>query len=460
MTACATCVRRSVDCDAARPRCAPCKRSHIKCSYDNCTPVFEFRDETDQVKASVRRRKRQKTEDEPDNDDTAPKPTADQVRDAESQDLGTVHHDDLLLFPEHVIMDFDLSQMPWLDDEVEGYLDTNFTSFQQDKLPFDQDGDARHTFAQEASRIPVQSPHPDNDRIRDSAVDAPSTVSVTSAGSVSDHVLAQHYTQTLASRYSSKDRGWNYYTYFYTRFSTSNSHVLSAFFAWSSAHLYCNGALNSPANAQAHHERSVASMESLYQMNISEAHIESHSALVNQEDLDAVAISLYFLASTDLLLSECRQLRDMLSFMAKLLQAHPSRARGTFFAKMLTWMCFLDARASAFGVMECKVIGGIGGETGLLDTVNSTQNLLHKEYNLLYPEKEHQRDSAHTPLLQLTNRLVALFGLVSNVFRGVPNAPNQHNVQHSLFQAQEVRTLSINKLKKASVLICTRRWKP
>jgi len=29
----------------------------------------------------------------------------------------------------------------------------------------------------------------------------------------SDHLLAQHYTRNLTALYSSKDRGWNYYTY-------------------------------------------------------------------------------------------------------------------------------------------------------------------------------------------------------------------------------------------------------
>jgi hypothetical protein len=45
--ACSTCLRRNRPCDELRPRCSQCKRSHLKCTFDDPLQSVTFRNEYD-----------------------------------------------------------------------------------------------------------------------------------------------------------------------------------------------------------------------------------------------------------------------------------------------------------------------------------------------------------------------------------------------------------------------------
>ncbi|KAH8682581.1 hypothetical protein BX600DRAFT_374941 [Xylariales sp. PMI_506] len=267
------------------------------------------------------------------------------------------------------------------------------------------------------SSVPVLSPQPGHSlsptdlRAGLLASEGSIPASPSAASTISDHVLAQHYTRSLTGRYSSKDPGWNYYMHFYTRFSTTHTFVLSSLYAWTSVHLYCTGNLSSRANALTHYQKAISEIRNAYGLELLAEDIQYQAQMVvsgvGKEDLDAIAVAMYFLASTDLMLSRAINLRWILQFEAGLIRARMPTSFETLFSQIATWFCFLDSRASAFGATESQVIVAIGGEAGLLEAMDRSRYLLQREYNLLYPPKEQQRDRAHTPLLKLTNRLRA-----------------------------------------------------
>ncbi|KAL6809671.1 major facilitator superfamily domain-containing protein [Trichoderma sp. SZMC 28015] len=240
-----------------------------------------------------------------------------------------------------------------------------------------------------------------------------------SLSTISDHVLAQHYTQSLTSKYSSKEQGWNNHTYFFNRFNSSHSFVVSSLYAWTAAHLFCSGRLQSEASAMEHYNKSLVGIRDQLGIHLLEEN-ETESAsqtwlrlLARDDDLDAVAVTLYFLAWTDLLLSRRASLRRTLSLEATLLDLIGHDQSHTLFVRMAVWFCFLDARAALFGQGNDRVIQSMGDDSGLKRAVEASYDFLQNEYSLLYPEEERRRDEAHKPLYVATCRLVALLGKLS-----------------------------------------------
>ncbi|KAL5586043.1 hypothetical protein FOBRF1_015913 [Fusarium oxysporum] len=233
------------------------------------------------------------------------------------------------------------------------------------------------------------------------------SLSSSSPQTVSDRVLAQHYTQSLASKYSSKGQTWNNHTYFFNRFNSSHSFVISALYAWTAAHLHCNGTLGSETSALEHYEKSLAALGDQLDIHLGVGSAERELSqtwpqlITRDDDLDAVSVTLYFLAWTDLLLLRRAYLKRMLSLEACLLG---SRGRGdqsqSVYGRMAVWFCFLDARAALFSQGDDRIIQCLGNDLGLMFAVDRSYNFLQQEYTLLYPNEERRWDEAHRPLAQ------------------------------------------------------------
>ncbi|EXL99484.1 hypothetical protein NOF04DRAFT_5078 [Fusarium oxysporum II5] len=246
------------------------------------------------------------------------------------------------------------------------------------------------------------------------------SLSSSSPQTVSDRVLAQHYTQNLASKYSSKGQTWNNHTYFFNRFNSSHSFVISALYAWTAAHLYCNGTLGSESSALEHYEKSLVALGDQLGIQLGIGVVDEELSqtwpqlITRDDDLDAISVTLYFLAWTDLLLSRRASLKRMLSLEACLLESrgHGDQSQSVY-GRMAVWFCFLDARASLFSQDNDRIIQCLGNDLGLMFAVDKSYNFLQQEYTLLYPNEERRWDEAHRPLYVATCRLVALLGMIS-----------------------------------------------
>ncbi|KAI1064180.1 hypothetical protein LB506_007949 [Fusarium annulatum] len=231
------------------------------------------------------------------------------------------------------------------------------------------------------------------------------SLSSSSPQTVSERVLAQHYTQNLASKYSSKGQTWNNHTYFFNRFNSSHSFVISALYAWTAAHLHCNGTLDSESSALEHYEKSLAALGDQLGIHFGIGAMDQEldqtwpQRIIRDDDLDAVSVMLYFLAWTDLLLSRRASLKRMLSLEACLLESrgHGDQSQSVY-GRMAVWFCFLDARASLFSRGDDRIIQSLGNDLGLMFAVDKSYNFLQEEYTLLYPKEERRWDEAHRPL--------------------------------------------------------------
>ncbi|KAF5605102.1 hypothetical protein FPANT_1279 [Fusarium pseudoanthophilum] len=285
----------------------------------------------------------------------------------------------------------DATAMPWMDGIFDSYPDQQW-DLSPDAAAF---SNATGQNWMPHTESPAQTP------VGFSA----GSLSSSSPQTVSDRVLAQHYTQNLASKYSSKGQTWNNHTYFFNRFNSSHSFVISALYAWTAAHLHCNGTLSSEANALEHYDKSLVALGDQLGVQLGiEGVVEElgqtwPQLITRDDDLDAVSVTLYFLAWTDLLLSRRASLRRMLSFEACLLESrgHGDQSQSVY-GRMAVWFCFLDARASLFSQGDDRIIQCLGNDLGLMLAVDRSYNFLQQEYTLLYPNEERRWDEAHRPL--------------------------------------------------------------
>ena len=286
---------------------------------------------------------------------------------------------------------------------------------------------------------------------------------------IPDHLLAQHYTRNLTALYSSKDRGWNYYTYFYNRFSNTHTFVLSALYSWTSAHLFFSETLKSLDHALKYYERCLNQISLCHNIGVTsspdgslEINGFSQDVQLSGDELDAIFISLYFLASTDLLAARPRELRKLLRVTTALIELQKSRdQRDGLSFEICNWFCFLDARASAFGMGSSSMITVLGGEEGLVKATKISRGFLRNEYKMLYPADMIQRDEAHMPLNELVLRLIAIFGEISRHFNDA-DADIIKGIRVSLDNVREVWTVitaRVQFLKYLSILMSGRLYK-
>ncbi|KAF5560441.1 DAL5-Allantoate ureidosuccinate permease [Fusarium phyllophilum] len=346
-----------------------------------------FRDETEQIRTHSRRRgKRKSTPKEPSCTEMSPQTqTTFSIAETDATDS----------FEPSSLAMLDATAMPWMDGIFDSYPDQQW-DLSPEVAVFSNETDQTWIAFTES---PGQTPADFN----------AGSLSFSSPQTVSDRVLAQHYTQNLASKYSSKGQTWNNHTYFFNRFNSSHSFVISSLYAWTAAHLHCNGTLGSQTSALEHYEKSLAALEDQLgiQLGIGAAGEELRQTwpqlITRDDDLDAVSVTLYFLAWTDLLLSRKASLKRMLSLEACLLESrgHGDQSQSVY-GRMAVWFCFLDARASLFSQGDDRIIQCLGNDLGLMFAVDKSYNFLQQEYTLLYPNEERRWDEAHRPLSDRT----------------------------------------------------------
>ncbi|KAI7759721.1 hypothetical protein LZL87_009044 [Fusarium oxysporum] len=378
--------RRKLSCDQLKPRCSPCRRSHLKCAYEPTShAVFEFRDETEQIRTHSRRRGKRKS--------TPRQSSFTEVSPQTQMTFSAVETDvPDSLEPSSLAM-LDATAMPWMDGIFESYPDQQW----------DLSPDSAVLYNGAAQLWLPQTDSPGQISTDFNA----GSLSSSSPQTVSDRVLAQHYTQNLASKYSSKGQTWNNHTYFFNRFNSSHSFVISALYAWTAAHLYCNGTLGSESSALEHYEKSLVALGDQLGIQLGIEGVDEELSqtwpqlITRDDDMDAISVTLYFLAWTDLLLSRRASLKLMLSLEACLLESrgHGDQSQSVY-GRMAVWFCFLDARASLFSQGDDRIIQCLGNDLGLMFAVDKSYNFLQQEYTLLYPNEERRWDEAHRPLAQ------------------------------------------------------------
>ncbi|KAF5707433.1 hypothetical protein FMUND_11104 [Fusarium mundagurra] len=340
-------------------------------------------DETEQIKTHSRRRgKRKSTPMQSSHTEMSPQDQA-TFSVAEMDASGSFEPSSLAML--------DATAMPWMDGIFDSYPDQQW-DLSPDVAVFSNRTDQTWIpYTDSPGRTPA-------DFIAGS-------LSSSSPQTVSDRVLAQHYTQNLASKYSSKGQTWNNHTYFFNRFNSTHSFVISALYAWTAAHLYCNTTLGSESSALEHYEKSLTALGDQLGIHLGLKGLDEELSqtwpqlITRDDDLDAVSVTLYFLAWTDLLLSRRASLRRMLSLEACLLESrgHGDQSQSVY-GRMAVWFCFLDARASLFSQGDHRIIQCLGNDLGLMFAVDKSYNFLQQEYTLLYPNEERRWDEAHRPL--------------------------------------------------------------
>lgn len=336
------------------------------------------------------------------------------------------------------------SFMPWVDDLYEYFPDT-FESLQfwqgvtESAIPLpgaSLDGDtgtAVEPFAKINGDVTATSStvNDENEQLEE----------------IPDHFLAQHYTRNLTGRYSSKDRGWNYYNHFYSRFTNSHAFVLYALYSWTAVHLFYAGTLKSLDNAWKHYEKCLEQIKAVHRVDLkslatsdpSNADQTNQLQTLSADDIDAIGVSLYFLASSNLLASRRQELEDVIRIMTVLLSIDmPCRRQNGLFLTVSTWFCSLDARMSAFGRPTSCFLDAIGGVNGLISIIDNTRDFLKQEYKMLYPTAETKRDEAHKPLLDLMLRLVANFVEISRFSKDLDNLSAVGDIRQALDGIKQV----------------------
>ncbi|KAM5357468.1 hypothetical protein ACJZ2D_016234 [Fusarium nematophilum] len=209
-----------------------------------------------------------------------------------------------------------------------------------------------------------------------------------------------------------------------------------------------------------HYDKSLAGLGDqlgvrLLAEEVSEEAIQTWPQLVaRDDDLDAISVTLHFLAWTDLLLSRRASLKRMLSLEASLLESrgHHDQSQSVY-ARMAVWFCFLDARVALFSQGDDRIIQCLGDDLGLMRVVDKSYDFLQKEYTLLYPNEERRWDEAHRPLYVATCRLVALLGMVSRGDRDKPDGSLETIVRASLCEIkQDLAIISEEKAAENKVL--------
>ncbi|KAH7160523.1 hypothetical protein B0J13DRAFT_494178 [Dactylonectria estremocensis] len=393
-------MRRKLDCDELKPRCSPCRRSHVKCIYETTShAVFEFRDETEQIKnQSGRREKKRKASMDMD----MPQPPS--PLQLSPQEGIQSRQDDSQMLRSSSLSLLDTATMPWMDGVFDSYLEQQWDLTPDPAILWNASANTMilndlpdQTLTLDASSAPILT------EFRIPTLDQQSPSS-NSPSAVSDRVLAQHYTQSLTSKYSSKEQGWNNHTYFFNRFNPSHPFVISSLYAWTAAHLFCNGTIESEASAMEHYDKSLAwlgdqlGVDVLSTKATEEVDQAWFAPLIHEDDLDAVSVALYFLAWTDLMLSRRVALSRMLSLEALLLERRGHDLSHSVYVRMAVWFCFLDARAVLFRQGNDRIIQAMGDDSGLIRAVEKSHDFLQMEYSLLYPKEERRWDEAHMPL--------------------------------------------------------------
>ncbi|KAJ5989658.1 hypothetical protein N7481_004868 [Penicillium waksmanii] len=330
----------------------------------------------------------------------------------------------LLSLDESLFADFlsswddELPELPGLDDQI-----WNF--------PFE--------LPQSDAQLSSPSPDRSSDHTEKTAPpSAPEQGSFTDSGSarpnkrprtegIPTHLLAQHYSRALAGRFSFKRPDWTFYTYFYHRFARSHPIALSAILAWTSANLFFVGQATSLHDAISHYDDSISLISKKYGISLPDCKswrdMVGHSRNLSSQsddDRDALFVACFFLALLDLALARSGPLLITIRFIASLLQSPEFKERMTGVqARVLSWFCILDGKASAFQPGEGAILQAIGSEEEIVELVRVSSTTLQDAYSITYPEEERKSDERQHPLLELMLRLSFLLHIITSV-KGKP----------------------------------------
>ncbi|KAM5357467.1 hypothetical protein ACJZ2D_016233 [Fusarium nematophilum] len=200
MAPCNTCARRKLCCDLLKPRCSPCRRSHLKCVYDPSPhAVFEFRDETEHIKTNSGRHVKRKTTLA--GKSTPRQPSRRQLSPQAETRSPIDDPDPSSPLEGSSLAMLDTAAMPWMDGIFDSYPDQQWDLTPDSAVLWNAAAQTWGPYADSPGQVSAEFHVPNSGRLCSSS---PQTVS--------DRVLAQHYTQNLASKYSSKGQSWNNHT--------------------------------------------------------------------------------------------------------------------------------------------------------------------------------------------------------------------------------------------------------
>lgn len=364
--ACLTCLRRNKECDDRRPRCSPCKISHLRCAYYRPPGVFTFCTE---YSGSVRQRGGRRSRERP----ILPV----QLKEATWQNVSSRFVVDI--DPEydpglpHSISRDSVASQPFetMGQETQQQLigpdglQGNYHSFRYDDFyqEFNLEGTPYLDFS--FNHVMPETHHhdlvdhssstdtPGNSigslsTIHDSTGEPPREIN--KPGSLPAHVLAQHYSTKLTNKYSFKSADWTFYTYFFHRFTQSHPGVLSSIQAWAGTNLFYSGKADSLVASLHDYADCVLYMKEKYGINhddfedplpsIHDSAGDMQLVDASEDDIDAIFIGHFFLALSDLMSARAHQLRKVLRFIAHILQtSEVKQSMGGVRSRVASWVC-------------------------------------------------------------------------------------------------------------------------
>ncbi|CAI7654699.1 unnamed protein product [Penicillium manginii] len=148
----------------------------------------------------------------------------------------------------------------------------------------------------------------------------------------------------------------------------------------------------------------------------------SHFSSKTDDDRDALFVACFFLALLDLALARSQPLMITIRFIASILQTPEFKDRMTGVqARVLSWFCILDGKASAFQPGDGFILQAIGSEEKIVELVRVSSTTLQDAYSITYPEEERQSDERQHPLLELMLRLSFLLHMITSIKSNTPD---------------------------------------
>ncbi|KAJ5899886.1 hypothetical protein N7495_004630 [Penicillium taxi] len=413
---CLTCKRRKKQCDDKRPRCTTCKASHIRCTYEGPPSVLQFYHEFPESKAVVR------TDNKPDVDrlqKTLFQPAVNgELQQASSEDL----------FSE-IYLSWD-DDFPMFSDFDYGTFSAPAPDIQMPELPLLSSQETK-----DATCMTVDDAAGSRNPISDTLHDQPPAKRPREY-ELPTHLLAHHYSRDLAGRFSFKRRDWTFYTYFLHRFGQSHPWVLSSILAWTSANLFYTGKTKSLDEALRHYQESLQSMTRKYGVaTASDSAIDGGQIIAenSSDDIDALFVAYFFLALVDVVMARPGPLRDNLRFIAAIIRIPDFKNMMTGVqARVTSWFCILDAKASAIQPGEGAVLEAMGDEETLVQALRHSSTTLQQAYAITYLDEERTADEKQLPLLDRMLRLMWLLHQITKSKRTDQNSSDAEDIRIKL----------------------------
>ncbi|KAF3384325.1 hypothetical protein F1880_001851 [Penicillium rolfsii] len=250
------------------------------------------------------------------------------------------------------------------------------------------------------------------------------------------HLLTQHYSRTLAGRFSFKQTDWTFYTYFFHRFAASHPWVNSAILAWTSVNLFYTGNSASLDESLQLYDESLTMLRRNFGIHVHDlgaGTVPDILAPADDDDMDSIFVACFFLALFNLIAARPNHLRDLLRLIAQFLRNLDVRSGMTGVqSRVASWFCIMDGKASAFQRGEGLVLKAMGDQDSLISAVRSSFATLQQAYSVTYPKEERAKDEAQLPLLEMMLLLSSLLHQISEVKHCNPNEDDVSHIRATL----------------------------